>query len=221
MLIAQIFSGAGVGLLLGILLGLSSSPVVSLVVGALAAVLATFIGIRGPNKDSLEAPGEATNGAQRKGLAFRAGAFGFTCIVGLLTGIYLRTHDSLSPPRPSLKQQVDELVSVGFSAAEARRIAVLHSLDAERAEAKPADAVRASESAGAVQSTLLFGTSAETCDRVNVDRFKNMTTAIAAYNAMGESALLRIAQAINQQPLDDKARMALLRSVVEAVCVKR
>ena len=137
MLAAQIFSGAGVGLLLGMLLGLSSSPVVSLVVGALAALLASLVGIRVPGKEPAEAPTETVSVAQKRAAAFRAGVFGLSCLLGLLGGIYLRTHNALSPIQPSLKQQVDELVSVGFSAVEARRIAVLHSLTQARPRARP------------------------------------------------------------------------------------
>jgi hypothetical protein len=221
MLAAQIFSGAGVGLLLGILLGLSSSPVVSLVVGALAALLAAFIGIRLPGKEAADAPPETISVAQRRAAAFRAGAFGLTCVLGLLGGIYLRTHNSLSPAQPSLRQQVDELTAVGFSAVEARRIAVLHSLDVGSSEAKPTETTKAADAVAMVRSTLLFAGSAERCERVSVDRFKDMAAAMAAYKAMDEPALLRVATAINQRLADDKARMELLRSVAEAVCAGR
>ena len=221
MLAAQIFSGAGVGLLLGMLLGLSSSPVVSLVVGALAALLASLVGIRVPGKEPAEAPTETVSVAQKRAAAFRAGVFGLTCLLGLLGGIYLRTHNALSPIQPSLKQQVDELVSVGFSAAEARRIAVLHSLDAGSTESKPTDATKVADAGAMLRRTVLFASTAENCDRLNVDRFKDVDTAIAAYKAMDEPAFVRIAQAINQQRTDEKARMELLRSVVEALCGKR
>jgi hypothetical protein len=142
-------------------------------------------------------------------------------VLGLLGGIYLRTHNALSPAQPSLKQQVDELVSVGFSAAEARRIAVLHSLDAGSTEAKSTDATKAADTAVMVRSTLLFSDTAERCERLSVDRFKDVGAAIAAYKAMDEPVLLRIATAINQQLSDEKARMELLRSVVEAMCARR
>jgi hypothetical protein len=221
MLTAQIFSGAGVGLLLGMLLGLSSSPVVSLVVGALAALLASLVGIRVPGKEPGEAPTEATSAAQRRAAAYRAGVFGFTCLLGLLGGISLRTHNALSPVQPSLKQQVDELVSVGFSAVDARRIAVLHSLDAGATEGKSSDATRVVDTGAMLRKTILFASAAESCDRLSVDRFKDVEAAIAAYKTMDEPALVRIAVAINQQRTDEKARMELLRSVVEALCARR
>lgn len=220
MLAAQIFSGAGVGLLLGMLLGLSSSPVVSLVVGALAALLASFIGIRIPGKAPAAAPTETISVVQRRAAAFGAGVFGLTCALGLLGGIYLRTHNALSPVQPSLKQQIDELVSVGFSAVEARRIAVLHSLDASSTEGKPSDATKAVDAGAILRNTVLFAGTTGNCERLSVDRFKDVEATIAAYKAMDEPVLVRIATAINQQRTDEKARMELLRSVVEALCAR-
>jgi len=212
MLAAQILSGAGTGVLLGMLLGLSASPVVGLVVGALAAVLAPLVGVRLPRKEG-DAPAEAETAAQKKAAAIRAGVFGFCCVLGLLIGIALRTHDALSPAAPTLKQRVDELVGVGFSPAEARRIAIVHALEA-------APDAKTEKSAATVHNTLLFGSSTDGCERLSVDRFKDTAAAAAAYQAMDQPVLTRIATAINRQIADEKARMGMLRAVVEAVCAK-
>ena len=143
-----------------------------------------------------------------KPAAMRAGVFGFTCVMGVLGSIYLRTHDALSPPRPSLKQQVDELVTVRFSPAEARKIAVLN-------------AVKAADAMPLPRTTLLFGVATERCERLSVDRFKDLKAAIVAYKAMDETALLHIAEAIEQQLADDMARIAVMRSVTEALCASK
>jgi len=221
MVALQIFSGAGTGLLLGLLLGLSSSPVVGLVVGALAALLASLVGIRVHAKEAADAPAEPVSAAQRKLAALRSGVFGFTCVLSLLGGIYLRTHNALSAPPPTLLQQVDELKALGFSPQEARKLAVLHTLDAGSPVAKSAQEAKVSDAATMLRNTTLFADSTDSCERLSVDRYKDMAAAMAAYQAMDKPVLLRIATAINQQLADEKARMALLRSVVEALCVGR
>jgi hypothetical protein len=43
----DVFSGVGLGLLLGIVVALSITPVVSIVVGSLASLLAVFLGLEG------------------------------------------------------------------------------------------------------------------------------------------------------------------------------
>jgi hypothetical protein len=220
MLAAQTFSGAGTGLLLGMLLGLSSSPVVGLIVGALAALLASLIGIRLPSKEGAEARVENISAAQRTAAAVRSGVFGLACVAGLLGGIYMRTHNALSPAQPSLKQQVGDLVNLGFSAAEARRIVVLHTLDEGSAPPKSADSTKAADTGAMLRNSVLFADTAERCERLSADRFADLKAAIAAYRAMDEPALLRVASGINQQLSDEKARMEMLRSVVEAVCAR-
>lgn len=215
MVAAQIFSGVGIGLLLGLLLGLSSSPVVGLVVGALAALIASFVGLRIQSKESADASADAGSPAQRKLAALRAGCFGVTCVLGLLCGIYLRTHDSLSPAPVPPKQQMEELLALGFSAAEARTLVVQRLWGPLPGNPKPAD------SPAALRSSSLFTGSSDLCERASMQRFQGMDSAIAAYQAMGASELERIAKAINQQPGDDKTRVALWSSVLGALCAGR
>ncbi|MEJ6001159.1 hypothetical protein [Paucibacter soli] len=212
MLLAELFAGAGTGLLLGLLLGLSASPVVGVVVGALAALLASLIGLRLPGK--ADAATEAPGPAQRRASHWRAAVFSLLCIVGLLSGLYVRTHDLLSPAPRSLRAQVDELTALGFSAAEARRIVVLHKLDDSPVPA-PASASNAMPG-----KSLLFAAQAERCERLNPERFKDLAATVAAYRAMDEPALARVAQAISNQAGDEAARMDLLKAVLEAVCAK-
>jgi hypothetical protein len=221
MLGAEIFSGASTGLLLGVLLGLSSSPVVGLVVGAVAALLASIIGLPRVAKDGDTVPSETVGAASRRFTAVRAGMFGIFCVAGLLGGIYLRTHDALSPARPSLRQRFNDLVDLGFSNAEARR-AVLLSLDDGAGHGPPSEATtKAGNSDALLHDTLLFSGGSQRCDRLDADRFADVKAAIAAYSAMNEPALARVATAINLQIADEKVRRETLKSVVEAVCATR
>jgi len=217
MLLAELFAGAGTGLLLGLLLGLSASPVVGVVVGALAALLAALIGLPMPGKSTATtatAAAEASSPARRKAAHWRAAVFSLACMLGLLFGLYVRTHDLLSPAPRSLQAQVDELKALGFTADQARRIVVLHRLDdAPLPPAAPAAAPSSKNSA-------LFSAQAERCERLNPGRFKDLAATVAAYRAMDEPAMARVAQAISNQAGDEAARMDLLRAVLEAVCAR-
>ena len=215
MVAAQIFSGVGIGLLLGLLLGLSSSPVVGLVVGALPALIASFVGLRMQSKEGADTATDAGSPAQRKLAALRAGCFGLTCVVGLLCGIYLRTHDSLSPAPVPPKQQMEELLALGFSAAEARALVVQRLWGPLPGTAKPAD------SPAALRSSSLFAGNSDLCERASMQRFQGMDSAIAAYQAMGAPELERVAKAIHQQPGDEKAHVAVWSSVLGALCAGR
>ncbi len=80
----QIFLRGGIGALLGTILGLSITPVVATVVGALTSLLAVFLGLDGQEKTRLP----RVNG-------LRIGAFGFATIAGLLLGMFLRINNPM------------------------------------------------------------------------------------------------------------------------------
>jgi len=106
----QLFAGIGLGLLVGVLVGLSSSPVVSVVVGALASGMVTLLGfVRSPKE------GETPSS---DGSVVRLGGFGVACAAAVLLGLFIRTHNWLSP---SIADQVAEVQRAGYSGEEARR----------------------------------------------------------------------------------------------------
>lgn len=100
--VAAIFNGLGVGILLGLLLGLAVSPVVSGIIGTLSSLLAVLLGLNEKFLSPIK--------------SFRVGAFGFSSVVGILLGMYIRTHNLLSPDLHVLKQQYLEL---GYTDEEA------------------------------------------------------------------------------------------------------
>jgi hypothetical protein len=109
-MIGQLFAGTGLGLLVGILVGLSSSPVVAVVVGALAAGMVTLLGFARPAKDG--------DTAYAEGSVYRLGSFGVACAIAVLLGLYVRTHNWTSP---SIADQVSEVQKAGYSPDDARR----------------------------------------------------------------------------------------------------
>jgi hypothetical protein len=97
------FNGLGVGLLLGLLLGLAVSPVVSGIIGTLSSLLVVLLGL----KESYLNPVKS----------IRIGSFGLFGVIGILSGMYIRSHDTLAPP---LKTLYAEYKAMGFSDKDAR-----------------------------------------------------------------------------------------------------
>lgn len=102
-MVLQLLAGAGIGLLLGLLVGLSSSHVVATVVGAVAGGLLILLGLNSSKDDPSATPPPT---------AWRLAGFGFACSLALVVSVWVRAHHSLSPP---IKDQVKELTDVGYS----------------------------------------------------------------------------------------------------------
>ena len=101
----SVFSGASIGLMIGMLLALSVSPTVGIFISALGTGLGVLLGLN----DS--------HFSKAKGI--RIGALGLSLLVGVATGLYVRTHALLSP---SLEAQRDEYIKLGYSKAETLRL---------------------------------------------------------------------------------------------------
>jgi hypothetical protein len=89
--LTAVFSGSGIGLLIGVLMGLATSPVVGVIIGALASSLALILGLNEKHISTLK--------------SIRIGAFGFACVAGACAGIFIRSHNLLSPNLEELKAQ--------------------------------------------------------------------------------------------------------------------
>lgn len=203
---AQVFSGVAIGLLLGLLMGLASAPVVALVVGAIAALLgALVLPAPGAGEGTVPAP------ARLRMAAWRSGALGLAAIAGLLIGLWLRTHDALSPTAPTLAQQVAEVQAAGWPADEARRLVASRAFPAS-ATAAPAPSPRA---------TLLFSGSSDDCERLAPARFATVAAAATAYEAAGQLVLARLARSLSARLADEAQRRTALEAAVEAMCAAR
>jgi hypothetical protein len=92
---AALFNGMGVGLLLGLLLGLAVSPVVSGVIGTLSSLLVVLLGLNEKLFTVVK--------------SVRIGAFGLFAVVGILAGLYIRSHSPLAPSMADLKKEYTDL----------------------------------------------------------------------------------------------------------------
>lgn len=206
-MVSNILSGASIGLMLGLLMGLSASPVVALVVGAIAALLGTVM---------LPPPKVSTHDAmasRQKTAAWRSAALSLATIAGVGAGIWLRTHDALAPPRPTLKQQVEEAVAAGFSAEEARKLVAAREFGTSAPSQQPSDPSTAN-----IRHSILFGMDSDTCERINPSNFESITVAAAAYEAKGLGSLARVARALVHELPEEAQRKMALKAVVGALC---
>lgn len=184
---ADLFSGTGIGLLLGTILGLAITPVVATVVGTLTSLLAIFLGLN-ERETPLRLP--AVN-------ALRIGAFGFATIAGLLLGLYLRVNNPLAddpsvamarwnaafPDNPTLAQQMmvferttlrPSLIAFGDAGAEPQAVDVDPTL------------------AGAKQAVLFSDLSEyDACSRLDPGRFGSPEDTLAAYGRGDPPELVR------------------------------
>jgi len=101
----SLFGGAGIGLLFGVIMGTSTTPTVGIVLGALTAVLAAILGLNDKHFTNAK--------------AVRIGAFGFACVLGAYSGLFVRSHNLLSPSPEALKA---EYVQLGFSESQALQL---------------------------------------------------------------------------------------------------
>lgn len=106
----DLLAGVALGTLLGLLVGLTSSPVVAIVVGALASGLLVLLGYNAGK------PADEVTLAANRANAWRLCGFGFAAAAALLVGLAIRTHEVFTPS-PDL--QVKRLTASGFSPDEA------------------------------------------------------------------------------------------------------
>jgi hypothetical protein len=159
----QLFAGTGLGILVGLLIGLSSSPVVATVVTALAAGMITLLGFN-------TKPDDPQNRTFLRASAWRLGSFGMACGIFVLVGLYVRANDVLSP---SPKQEILRLSNAGFSPEEARRWVLVKHLGASPGQPE------AAKGTGVGSSVLFAGEGADDCRALDPANYQNAREQIA------------------------------------------
>lgn len=101
---ADAFAGFALGLLTGLLVGLSSTPVVGGVVGALTAVIAGFFGL---------------TSAPLTPDPLRIGSFGCAAVIGLAFGLHVRAQDLTAL---TVREEVRRWTDAGYAPDAARDI---------------------------------------------------------------------------------------------------
>lgn len=112
-----ILAGLGMGTLIGLLVGLSVSPVVAGVLTTLGGLLTAMLGVQ---------PGGGNANRRFQVNAAPIAAFGFACALAALGGLYIRNHELMAP---SLQQQVERWTTGKlFTKEEAKKLVVFQRL---------------------------------------------------------------------------------------------
>ena len=155
---AKMAAACALGLLTGLLVGMSTSGVTASVVSAALAMVAGVVALTGIANPFL--PKGENAAARAAGHDWAVFFFAVATIAGLGGGLWMRTHDTLSPTPDELLARWQ---AAGFEAAEARGIVVRHLVDAAGESGGKDTGARAS-------ATVLFSTDAATCQRTDPSR---------------------------------------------------
>ncbi len=151
-------AACALGLLTGLLVGMSTSGVTASVVSAALAMVAGVVALTGIANPFLPKGEDAA--VRSAGHDWAVFFFAVVTIIGLGSGLWMRTHDSLSPTPDEL---VARWQAAGFEAAEARGIVVRQLAGAVGEGGGKDTGARAS-------ATVLFAGDAATCQRTDPSR---------------------------------------------------
>lgn len=116
---ATILSGIGMGLLLGIIMGLSTSEVVKTIFGVLAGLMGAFLGFDKRSYAGMEASEYEKEKYNTLFTAMRAGWFGIAVVFGLLSGMLIRTQAIFEI---SIENRVKQWTDAGYDPDYSRKL---------------------------------------------------------------------------------------------------
>jgi hypothetical protein len=193
------FAGGGLGLCVGVLIGMTTTPVVGTVIGALTALFATIFGDQiGRSTGAGAAPDPA-------GFA-RIGAFGALCTVGALVGVSIRAHNVLGET-PAV--QVAGLEAAGFSKPIALQLYMYRTfglVQTDDLHVRPA--TNAPPPVNVNQSSLSAGPAASECRQYAPTEYHNDPANISSAWRKAGGAWAAVADAVQGAPADKQLAMA-------------
>ena len=169
------FGGSGIGLLIGLLIGMTTLGVVGILIGTLATILLAYTG----NKEE--------DSSQSK--AVRIGAFGLFCVIGILSGLYLRVTDAFVPS-PAAK--VSEWMRDSVFTKEEAKTYYIYDRFAFVPEGRQIDTLQDRKSS----RTVLYGAEASQSDCDKLEEYETFDVAnkLDAYDRLGGVWSKRIAR---------------------------
>jgi hypothetical protein len=204
---AEFAAGASIGSLLGLIMGLSVSPVVHTVLGALAAGLLALLGIRGKAHNDIAGSQGST--------VLRIFGFGSFCTIFLLLGIFFRTHDTLAP---SLRSQQEKLAAPGLlNQDEIHQIILLKafglSSTGKGGDTTALQPVNERNIAGA-GAAVLFASQAQVCNVLRRDQYSNLSAYLDALRSHGGDYSSLATVVANQKPEDQEQLATTLSNLL-------
>jgi hypothetical protein len=192
-------SGGALGLLLGVLIGLSTTPVVSTVVTGLVALLAGLFGL----SEKISTTPLSVSATRR------LTAFGLVATVAVTCGIWLRTHDVLAP---SIADQRQLLRSAGFPDESKDQAEMLRFI---RFGILPTGGTISPDSPARNGQTVLFALPASFCQNLQTVRDGAPSDILSQLD--GSSVTRAIADNIRKMP--ESSRNSALASAYFYLCL--
>jgi hypothetical protein len=185
-------------------MGLSISPVVSIVITALVGVLGALFGLT-------EKKLPALSGAS----ASRLGAFAIAALVVTPAAIWIRTHELLSP---SIQEQIDTLQKMK-AAGDQEQYEMLSYIRYGFRPSAPGEKNTGGHSSPVMSPSALYSTHPTFCDQLVTLKVTHQP--VSEYEALFEGAgkeLSKIGNQISKMPVDQQK--AAFESAVLFVCAK-
>ena len=190
---------AMLGLLVGVLTGLSSSPVVGSLVGTLATILVVVAHSVFGRSPTGETAGPAGPG-QKHGLDLGGqwlAIFCLMCLFGVFSGVWIRTHNWLSP---SVKTQLAWWTEAGYSKERAQQIVMQASM--------------ARKGNDPIHSVLFADQGSVDLEQLNPEPYDTVAAIKTVWQASGDPFLSDVANRIAGSPaLDEDQKRATFRII--------
>jgi hypothetical protein len=210
---ATILSGIGMGLLLGIIMGLSVSETVQTIFGVLTTILGAFLGFDKRSYAGMEASEYEKEQHNTLFTALRAGWFGIAVVVGILSGIGIRTQEVFEIP---VSKKVKQLTDAGFEPEYARKLIAYWKFSINPNTGK----LGATTEVQRKGQAALFSAEdrATLCGAIDPDNWdNNWQTAKTALLELDKEPVARLVAAIEQYVPEDQ-RFDFLRALRILVC---
>lgn len=171
--LAHLSAGVSAGLLLGVIMGLSFSPVVGSFIGLIAPVAIAWMTFRN-NKREVEKSKDET---LQPGYPLKIAVFCFAALLGTTAGIWLRTHNTLGVSfEDEIRSKVDAWKDIGFTDKSARILV---------ASAYMRDGPKGSSPSSATGLFEVISNPDRNIEYLDPSRYPNTTETIRAYRAHG------------------------------------
>jgi hypothetical protein len=206
--VIEVLAGFSLGMLTGLISGLSASPVVPMLLGTIAASLLVLLGFK-------EKTTSQDGHSPKPTAAFRLLSFGFSCSAFLVLGVFLRTHNTLSP---SLKDQEQLLQSAHFTPSEVHQLLLWQSFGISGVTGTDHDfglKVDKDKAFGASSSSVLFAGEADKCLALTFSNYHDME---AYLEGLGNRGGVYAELGVALKPLPPESRENLANTIGKLAC---
>ncbi|TVQ19199.1 MAG: hypothetical protein EA361_00945 [Bacteroidetes bacterium] len=211
---AAILSGTGMGLLLGLIIGLSVSEVVKVIMGSLTVLLGAFLGFDRRNFSGMDKETYTKDKNETLLTSLRAGWFGLAVVAGILVGMWIRAQEVFTI---SIEKRVEQYTNAGYDTSYALKLVAYERLgiNPQTGEAGEITTLQRSH-----QSNLFSAEDIQSlCSNIDPDLWNNdWERAKQAMQELGVSSLTALAT-VAENNIPENERFEFLAALRFMVCM--